>query len=223
MRFRAMDPDASTTKMIREPAFRAMRFERTSDSSINTLRPMYFFCGFASCRSRRGFWYGADARIVASTANLLTLPRGNCALMYRPRSSEKIMPLPPDLPCFCLLAKASNSGSIGTPSASNINSSGNSGSSGSGSGASSWSSWSSWSGGSCCSSWSWSSSISSIWSWGGGGGGGGGGMSRSGGSSMSATNEERGTMANFTASLRSSASTAVLPASAAEALATSAA
>ena len=29
--------------------------------------------------------------------------------MYRPRSSEKIMPRPPDLPCFYLFAKASNS------------------------------------------------------------------------------------------------------------------
>merc|ERR1719324_1794324 len=81
MRFRAMLPDASTTKIIKLPALRAMRFDRTSLSSMKTLRPMYFFWGFACCLSRLGFWYGADARIVASTANLLTLPRGNWALM----------------------------------------------------------------------------------------------------------------------------------------------
>ena len=59
-----MDPDASTTKMIRLPALRAMRFERTSDSSMKTLRPWVRRVGLASARSRRSV--SATCRFVMS-------------------------------------------------------------------------------------------------------------------------------------------------------------
>ena len=36
MRFRAMEPEASTQKMMRQPAGRAMRLVRTSSFSMNT-------------------------------------------------------------------------------------------------------------------------------------------------------------------------------------------
>mmetsp|Transcript_105089 Transcript_105089/g.177499 ORF Transcript_105089/g.177499 Transcript_105089/m.177499 type:complete len:207 (-) Transcript_105089:1901-2521(-) len=84
MRFRAMEPEASTQKMMRQPAGRAMRLVRTSSFSMNTLR----FLGLPSrsAFARRALWNGAAARMVASTASRFTFPFGSMGLMYRPRS-----------------------------------------------------------------------------------------------------------------------------------------
>lgn len=38
IRFKAIDPEASTMKMISDPAFRAMRLARTSEPSMKTPR-----------------------------------------------------------------------------------------------------------------------------------------------------------------------------------------
>eukprot|EP00966_Prymnesium_polylepis_P071438 1659595-Prymnesium_polylepis.1 len=81
MRLRAIEPEASTTKITSEPALRAIFFARTSDASMNTL----FFLSLSSlpaiARSRRLAWYGAAVRMVASTASLRTLPLGRMGLM----------------------------------------------------------------------------------------------------------------------------------------------
>ena len=74
----AIDPEASTTKMISDPAFRAIFLIRTSPCSMWTPRSSYLV---PMARSRRDFWYGAEARRVASTANLVTLPLGSIGLM----------------------------------------------------------------------------------------------------------------------------------------------
>ena len=63
-------------------------------------------------------------RIVASTASLRTRPLGRMGLMYRPRSSLKIMPRDPLLPVLALLANFITSGSSATPSTSNMKVSG---------------------------------------------------------------------------------------------------
>lgn len=67
IRLSAMLPLASTTKTMSEPALRAIFLERTSLCSIKT--------GLSTAaRPRRPRWYGAAARIVASTASRRTLP-----------------------------------------------------------------------------------------------------------------------------------------------------
>mmetsp|Transcript_24974 Transcript_24974/g.51639 ORF Transcript_24974/g.51639 Transcript_24974/m.51639 type:complete len:227 (-) Transcript_24974:276-956(-) len=76
MRLRAIDPDASQTKMMREPALRAILLIRTSEFSMNTLRVLS-----SGARPLLGFWYGAAARMVASTARRVTLPLGSIGLM----------------------------------------------------------------------------------------------------------------------------------------------
>lgn len=124
MRLSAIEPDASTTKTMSEPALRAIFLERTSDCSMYTglLR-----LGPLAARSRRVRWYGAAARIVASTASRFTLPLGSIGLMYRPRSSEKMrLPLP-DWPVLERMANCITSGSSATPSGSSMNSSGSAG------------------------------------------------------------------------------------------------
>mmetsp|Transcript_11787 Transcript_11787/g.14957 ORF Transcript_11787/g.14957 Transcript_11787/m.14957 type:complete len:201 (+) Transcript_11787:1108-1710(+) len=176
MRLSAIDPEASTTKMTSEPALRAIFFARTSLCSMYT--PFSFELSFDSAAalcalSRRFFWYGAAVRIVASTASLRTRPRGRIGLIYRPRSSEKIIPRAPELPDLALLVNFMTSGSSATPSTSNMNSSGTGGAASS---CSSCSGSSSFSG-----SWSCSSSSSCSWFCGGGGGGGACIMSSSGG------------------------------------------
>mmetsp|Transcript_36848 Transcript_36848/g.49341 ORF Transcript_36848/g.49341 Transcript_36848/m.49341 type:complete len:324 (+) Transcript_36848:380-1351(+) len=215
IRFKAIDPEASTTKIMRDPAFLAIFLIRTSDCSMCTPRPSFLV---PIARWRRDFWYGAEARRVASTARRVTLPFGNIGLMYRPRSCEKIRPLPPPFPARSREVKSIRSGSMGVASTSNINSWGTSGTSGWSGSSSSGSSFSS---SSSSSSFSSSSSLSSFCSsiCGGGGGGGGGGIISS--SSMGVLmNVPRGAMASFTASLKSS-EVICLPSSAAEARATS--
>lgn len=78
MRLSAMEPLASTTKMMSDPALRAIFFVRVSDFSMNTPRVSG---PSLSARARRAFWYGAAARSVASIASLTTLPFGSCGLM----------------------------------------------------------------------------------------------------------------------------------------------
>lgn len=39
IRFKAIDPEASTIKIMSDPAFRAIRFARTSPPSMNTPLP----------------------------------------------------------------------------------------------------------------------------------------------------------------------------------------
>mmetsp|Transcript_36323 Transcript_36323/g.77462 ORF Transcript_36323/g.77462 Transcript_36323/m.77462 type:complete len:279 (+) Transcript_36323:212-1048(+) len=119
MRLSAMEPDASTTKMMSDPAFRAIFFVRTSLCSMNTPRPSFFV---PTARFRRPRWYGADARSVASTARRTTLPLGSMGLMYLPLSWEKMRPRPPPFPERSRDVKSMRSGSMGMPSTSNMNS-----------------------------------------------------------------------------------------------------
>mmetsp|Transcript_51601 Transcript_51601/g.102693 ORF Transcript_51601/g.102693 Transcript_51601/m.102693 type:complete len:203 (+) Transcript_51601:1323-1931(+) len=146
--------------------------------------------------------------MVASTASLRTRPLGRIGLMYRPRSSEKIMPREPDLPDLALFANFITSGSRATPSTSNMNSSGMGGAA---------SSCSSGGSGSC--SCSCSCCSSSSCSFDGGGGGGGACISSSGGGAEISV--PRGAMHNLTPVCKSSASTMSLPFKAADARATS--
>mmetsp|Transcript_18842 Transcript_18842/g.43318 ORF Transcript_18842/g.43318 Transcript_18842/m.43318 type:complete len:229 (-) Transcript_18842:1193-1879(-) len=213
IRLSAIDPDASTAKITRAPAFLTMRLMRTSEFSMYTLLsallPPAAFA--SSARFLLVAWYGADALIVASTARRVTRPRGSIALMYRPRSWLKISPRPPEDPLFCFVMKLSSSASTTVSSASNMNSWGISGS---GSACSSFSfSLSGWS----VSSSSTSSSVSSrLW----GGGGGGGICIISSSISGSIMYLDLGAMTSLTASFKSSAFTA-RELSAALALATS--
>jgi hypothetical protein len=66
IRFKAIEPEASTTKMIKDPAFLAIFLILTSDCSMNTPLPSSFV---PIARLRRDFWYGADALSVASTGD----------------------------------------------------------------------------------------------------------------------------------------------------------
>mmetsp|Transcript_20583 Transcript_20583/g.60725 ORF Transcript_20583/g.60725 Transcript_20583/m.60725 type:complete len:256 (+) Transcript_20583:423-1190(+) len=129
-------------------------------------------------------------------------------LMYRPRSSEKIMPRLPPPPLEAEDANFITSGSSATPSTSNMNSSGTAGA---------WSSCSSGCSSSSCSC-SCSCGSSSSWSIGGGGGGGACIRSSSGGAEIWVP---RGAMQRRTPICKSVEETRSSPARAALARATS--
>mmetsp|Transcript_80300 Transcript_80300/g.245444 ORF Transcript_80300/g.245444 Transcript_80300/m.245444 type:complete len:243 (-) Transcript_80300:1325-2053(-) len=90
MRFSAMEPLASTTKMTKAPAFRAIFLTQMSLLSTYT----FLRCSGGSLRSassRRIFWKTTAFRNVASNAILpllLSPPLGSIAFTYLPRSIE---------------------------------------------------------------------------------------------------------------------------------------
>ena len=88
MRLIAMEPEASTRKIVSDAARRESFFKRTSSFVMNTRRAVP-----SECRRRRNNWCGAAARSVASTAilPLMCPPLGKIALTYRPRARSNTL------------------------------------------------------------------------------------------------------------------------------------
>eukprot|EP00982_Pelagococcus_subviridis_P007679 30706-Pelagococcus_subviridis.AAC.7 len=222
MRFIAMLPDASTRKIVNDPARRDMRlFRRSSLATITR-----FDSGGRRNRRRRKSCRGAAARSVASMATrLITPPRGNTGLTYLPRSSEKTTfffarPARPGFRCSdCVNIAASAGSSVAAAASSGAKTSSGGISSSCFSSSRSSSSSSSGGGGVSSSSSSSSPSFSSSSSPAFGDGGGGGGAVGGGGGGVDTSNGAvaRGAMANATATFRSPLDTLSLPRNAADA------